>query len=601
MVVNSPFDGSTVFQTAAAGLKVTFANSCTVDGQTLDLVLTSTSDYTAKYKNNKVIGNMYQMNLKSGTSVTWNFQLVSAGTAQPVEVDNVIFSVLDLDASGTVFQQITADGFSAVAAGEGICKPQAGVFAAMRDGNADDNPTSSMNLDSAQEDSVLSLSFKKVSGWQISMSIPQEIDGGRNFFLAGPTKLMPTTAVCADTMQSTQVPLCPWSPTPAPTTTLPPTPKPTPMPTEPIVVGGACPRGSTLTTTPAVDGESRASWILASNGTVFGSGTDMFDNGPYKTEVYTEYLTGVKAIASGMRHTLFLMENGVVCGRGRNEQESPLCDAATSRVKDPVVVMTGVKSFSTHDRFSIFLKENGDLYGCGEDQIGNLGQGSGSSSPRRTPVLVNANVKSAWAGNSNVLMELLNGSTFVTGSDGWGQFGLPSRWKSTVTGKSHRQEVPMELPPPAGLKPFGAADYKFWYTDAQGTLYGQGMNYYCEMGLPPTGVRGNVPTNPRTAPVVANIKAVASKQNTVFLLKNGTAYTSGDNRYGSVGDGSNSQRCGLYWVMDHVQAVATGYSSSFLLAEDGTVYGSGDNSYFQLGSSSYGASSASFVKILTID
>jgi len=315
-----------------------------------------------------------------------------------------------------------------------------------------------------------------------------------------------------------------------------------------------------------------------------------------------EYLTGVKAIASGMRHTLFLMENGVVCGRGSNQYESPLCDAATSQVKDPVVVMTGVKSFSAHGTFSIFLKETGDLYGCGQDNSGQLGQGSGyqgsgSSTQRRTPVLVNTNVKSAWAGNYNVLMELLNGSTFVTGSDSWWQFGFDTRWTSTVTGIAHRQEVPMELPPPKGLKPFGAADYKFWYTDAQGTLYGQGMNYYCEMGLPTTGV----PKNPRTAPVVDNIKAVASKQTTVFLLKNGTAYTSGDNKDGKVGDGSTSERCGLYRVMDHVQAVATGYYSSFLLAEDGTVYGSGSNERHQLGLSSYGRYSHSFVKLLTID
>jgi len=262
--------------------------------------------------------------------------------------------------------------------------------------------------------------------------------------------------------------------------------------------------------------------------------------------------------------------------------------------------MTGVKSFSAHSKFSIFLKETGDLYGCGEDYYGQLGQGSKTF--KKTRVLVNTNVKSAWAGVSNVLMELFNGSTFVTGSDGWQQFGLPSKWISTVTGSFHGQEVPMELPPPEGLKPFGAALSKFWYTDAQGTLYGQGSNANCEMGLPEIpGVAGNVPTNPRTAPVVHNIKAVASRQTTVFLLKNGTAYTSGRNELGQVGDGSKSQRCGLYWVMDHVQAVAIGYRSSFLLAEDGTLYGSGYNDQGQLGNSRYGRHSLSFVKIMTLD
>jgi len=350
-----------------------------------------------------------------------------------------------------------------------------------------------------------------------------------------------------------------------------------------------------------VDGESDSSFILASNGTVYGSGVALFDNGDWKSEV-TEYLTGVKAIASGQGHTLFLMENGVVCGRGSNNEYTyfPLCDVPTDKGKDPVVVMTGVKSFSTHFRTSIFLKENGDLYGCGEDLDGQLGQGSPPSDARRTPVLVKTNVKSAWVGRSNVLMELLNGSTFVIGNDAYHQFGFDTKWTSTVTGVSSRQEVAMELPPPEGLKPFGAGDNKFWYTDAQGTLYGQGMNYYCEMGLPETGVRGNVPTNPRMAPVVHDFKAVASKYSTVFLLKNGTAYTSGRNEAGEVGDGSKQQRCGLYWAMDHVQAVGIGKWTSFLLAEDGTVYGSGLNNNYQLGNRSYGSSSLSFVKILTI-
>jgi len=184
----------------------------------------------------------------------------------------------------------------------------------------------------------------------------------------------------------------------------------------------------------------------------------------------------------------------------------------------------------------------------------------------------------------------------VTGSDIWHQFGFDAVWRSTVTGALDRPQVPMELPPPAGLKPFGAADHKFWYTDAQGTPYGQGMNYYCEMGLPETGVRGNVPTNPRTAPVVHNIKAVASRGHTLFLLKNGTVYTSGNNDEGQIGDGSKEKRCGLHWAMDHVQAVAVGGLKSLLLAEDGTVYGAG-----LMGNSFRGHYSLSFVKLLTID
>jgi len=98
--------------------------------------------------------------------------------------------------------------------------------------------------------------------------------------------------------------------------------------------------------------------------------------------------------------------------------------------------------------------------------------------------------------------------------------------------------------------------------------------------------------------VVHNIKAVASRGHTLFLLKNGTVYASGNNRDGQIGDGSKKERCGFYWVMDHVQAVATGGRTSYLLAEDGTVYISGYHGYYMRANSFYGRYTLSFVKNL---
>jgi len=200
--------GLETFLTLPAGLKTKFKNACTVAGETLDMVLTTESNWTTKLKHDKVVGTMSQTNVKSGTSVAWDFQLVSAATGQPVVVDNVIFSVLDVDSGGAVFQQVKINGFSAIAAGAGICEAQPGVFESTTDGDESDNPTSTMELTAAQEDSVLSLNFKKVSGWKVTLSIPKDVKGGRNFFVGGATKLMTPAAVCANTLTSTSVTPC---------------------------------------------------------------------------------------------------------------------------------------------------------------------------------------------------------------------------------------------------------------------------------------------------------------------------------------------------------------------------------------------------------
>jgi len=144
------------------------------------------------------------------------------------------------------------------------------------------------------------------------------------------------------------------SPSVAPT--LIPTVQPTTTPTYPPM----CPNGPPLITTPNVAGEVGNSWILASNGTVYGAGEHLHSGRSFK-----EYLTGVKTMVSADDYTLFLMENGVVCGKAQYSQNlKPLCNVDASQMDYPVVVMTGVASISAAKNiddspFSIFLKENG--------------------------------------------------------------------------------------------------------------------------------------------------------------------------------------------------------------------------------------------------
>jgi len=335
-----------------------------------------------------------------------------------------------------------------------------------------------------------------------------------------------------------------------------------------------CPNGPPLITTPNVAGEVGKSWILASNGTVYGAGEHLHSGRSFK-----EYLTGVKTMVSADDYTLFLMENGVVCGKGRYPSQMPLCNVAPFQMDYPVVVMTGVASISAAKNFddspfSIFLKGNGDLWGCGvntNDKFGDLSW----RHRRGDPALVMKNVSRAWAGSKHILMEMLNGSTILTG----------------------RKTYLQPPPPPAVLKPFGAATGKFWYKAANGTLFGHGYCKHCEMGLSP------VDSLRQPVPVVDHIRAVDSFQHTVFLVQNGTAYTSGWNSAGQLGDGTKLERCsGLHWAMDHVQAVAIGRWTTILLGEDGTVYASGDNRYFQLGNlSMHQEGSKSFVKIMAIN
>jgi len=402
-------------------------------------------------------------------------------------------------------------------------------------------------------------------------------------------------------------------PTPTPTqipTELPtaqPTIEPSPLPTTPptliptsqlVAVGDACPSGAALVTQPAVSVGEQQAWILASDGTVYGTGVYITISQKF-TATYTKFLTGVKSISSGRVHTLFLMDNGVVCGHGEKRPGSLCMYGSTTDIwaKEPIVVATGVKSMSAQWEFSVFLKETGDLYGCGKDR-GQLGQ-MYTTNNRSTPVLIQRNVSSAYAGVWNVVMKLTNGSTFVTGNDQGGQFGFDSHYESTFLHPYEGSTLPIELPPkPEGHTFFGAGYNKFWFKDEDGMLYGRGMNKWCEMGLPLTDAEI------RTTPVVDHIKAVYSLYHTIFLLDNGTAYFAGDDSFGQFGDGrsndgNKASKCGLNRMMDNVTTAAVGSKNSLVLTADGTVYAAGYHGWGLLGDGTF-AQSSTWVKVMIV-
>jgi len=285
---------------------------------------------------------------------------------------------------------------------------------------------------------------------------------------------------------------------------------------------------------------------------------------------------------------LFLMYNGIVCGRGRTDVRR-LCNAHMHynpgrrrmmgiQPSPLVTVMTGVKSISAMGDVSIFLKENNDLYGCGENSDGQLGKTpyyrtyphSSMYTNLATPNLISSNVKFAIAGRSGVIMELNNGSTFATGSDKCNEFGFETKYKSPETDK-WQSERPIKLHVQDGLKASGTGIHKFWFIAPNGTLFAQGCNSkYGEMGVPNTS--NMILENPPIR-VMDNVQSVASEVHTLFLLKNGSLFGAGQNSwYGQLGDGSFTDQFSPIWIMNDVKAFTVSSRTSLVIKNDGAVY-----------------------------
>ncbi|RYD25933.1 MAG: hypothetical protein EOP86_26665, partial [Verrucomicrobiaceae bacterium] len=101
---------------------------------------------------------------------------------------------------------------------------------------------------------------------------------------------------------------------------------------------------------------------------------------------------------------------------------------------------------------------------------------------------------------------------------------------------------------------------------------------------------GDGTTDDRGEPVPAvgmtDVRAVsAGKWHSLFLKISGTAWASGANFYGQLGDGTTTDRSTPVRVLEDVQAVAAGEEHSLFLKTDGTVWGTGSNYVGQLGDS----------------
>src|SRR3989339_545163 len=117
------------------------------------------------------------------------------------------------------------------------------------------------------------------------------------------------------------------------------------------------------------------------------------------------------------------------------------------------------------------------------------------------------------------------------------------------------------------------------------TVWTWGNNTYGQLG-DGTNTDRNTPVQVDS---ISNVIAIAGGYwHTVALESDGTVWTWGNNTYGQLGDGTNTDRNTPVQVdgISNVIAIACGYWHTIVLKSDGTVWAWGNNTYGQLGDGS---------------
>jgi alpha-tubulin suppressor-like RCC1 family protein len=278
--------------------------------------------------------------------------------------------------------------------------------------------------------------------------------------------------------------------------------------------------------------------VMAWGGNAYGQlGNGTTNNASTPVEVHG--LSDVTAIAAGANHSLALLSNGTMMAWGANEH-GQVGDGKVSKEEEPgeqlpvpVTGLTGVTAIAAGGNHSLALLSNGTVMAWGENEEGELGDGSHADA------------------HSPVLVKDLSGATAVAAG---ANFSLALTNKETV---------------------------KAWGSDLNGQLADSEVGEENDESAVPVVAEG----------LTGVIRIAAGAAHALALLANGTVEAWGENHDGALGDGklAESQETPVQVIgLTDVRAISAGTEDSLALLDSGSVMSFGANQWGQLGNGTSG-------------
>ncbi|MBV1852248.1 RCC1 domain-containing protein [Catellatospora tritici] len=248
-----------------------------------------------------------------------------------------------------------------------------------------------------------------------------------------------------------------------------------------------------------------------------------------------------------------------------------------------VAVPDGVRAVAAGGAHSLFLLSNGTVKAAGLNALGQLGDGTRETRAVPGNVIGLSGVKAIAAGYDHSLALLNDGTMMAWGTNSDGQLGI-----GTTTPTS--SDLPLKV---VGLKgkvtAIAAGDFFSLALLADGTVQAWGENRYGQLG------NGTTSDQPQPTPVTVSgltgVRAIdGGATHSLAALRDGSVRSWGDNSTGQLGTGDTTPSSVPVPVVQlgaKVKAVAAGDGYSLALTEGGKVKGWGENSDGELGDGTY--------------
>uniref|UniRef100_A0A3P8WZL0 HECT and RLD domain containing E3 ubiquitin protein ligase 3 n=1 Tax=Cynoglossus semilaevis TaxID=244447 RepID=A0A3P8WZL0_CYNSE len=314
---------------------------------------------------------------------------------------------------------------------------------------------------------------------------------------------------------------------------------------------------------------------------------------------------GLKEIACGGQHSLFLLHDGSVytCGSnscGQLGHNKPGIHPGLVGALDTQKI-TMVSSGRGH---SVAVNEGGQIFAWGAGEGGQLGLGSTEVAvriPRLVKRLCDHRISQVKCGNQHCIALSRDGQLFTWGLNTSGQLGL---------GKGEPSKLfPQPLKSLAGIplaQITAGGDHSFALS-LSGAVFGWGKNRAGQLGLNDKQDRA-VPCLVKFLRSQKVVYISCGDEHTAALTKDGGLFTFGDGSWGQLGHGSTNNellpRRVLELMGTEVSQITCGrYHTLAYVPSSGVVYAFGCNNYGQLGTGIFREAISPFpvkTKLLTI-
>ncbi|MDR1776152.1 MAG: InlB B-repeat-containing protein [Actinomycetes bacterium] len=304
-----------------------------------------------------------------------------------------------------------------------------------------------------------------------------------------------------------------------------------------------------------------------------GDGTANVVTGPKRIGSDTDWAS----VSAGFVHTVALKNDGSLWAWGQNTYGA-VGDGTTTSVSAPKRIGSDADwaSVSSGSYHTFALKSDGSLWAWGNNSDGQLGDGTSTivtTGPKR--IGSDTNWVSVCAGTTHTVALKSDGSLWAWGNNQYGQLGDGTTTNVTTGPKRLGSD-----PDWASVSVGGSHTLA---TKTDGSLWAWGYNYYGQLG---DGTTTDVTTGPKRIGSDTNWASVCVDLTyTVALKSDGSLWAWGQNTYGQVGDGTTSnvttgpKRIGsdTNWA-----SVSACYGHTVALKSDGSLWAWGNNNRGQL-------------------